>query len=54
MNGGVSASGRYPTQALENRYGVYGDMDLEHSMNGSVSATGLYPSQEIEDAVANR
>lgn len=54
MNGGVSSSGQYPTQALEDRFGVYDATDLEPAMNGSVSASGLYPSQEIEDAVARR
>ncbi len=46
VNGGVSASGSYPTQALEDEYGPYG---LEPSINGQVSATGLYPTQALED-----
>ncbi len=53
INGGVSVSGLYPSQALENRYGTFDDLDLEPTLNGDVSASGLFPDQEIEEA-ANR
>lgn len=50
INGGVSASGLYPSQALENRFGTFNDSDLEPTLNGGVSASGLFPDQEMEEA----
>jgi len=52
-NGGVSASGLFPNQELEDRYGTFAEQDLEPTLNGAVSASGLYPTQEMEDAAAN-
>ena len=56
LNGGVSASGLFPTQDLEDRYGVraapgleYDERNLEPAFNGDVSASGLFPTQEAED-----
>jgi hypothetical protein len=61
INGSVSASGRFPTQALEERYGQspvleleFRQRELEPALNGSVSRSGLFPSQELEDAAGNR
>ncbi len=51
INGGVSASGLFPNQELEDRFGTFNEDDIEPSLNGEVSASGLYPTQEIEDAV---
>ena len=53
-NGAVSASGLFPSQELENRYGTFDALDVEPSLNGAVSASGLYPTQEMEDAAANK
>jgi hypothetical protein len=49
INGGVSATGNYPSQELEDaqRYA------LEPCMNGAVSATGSYPDQSMEDSMKN-
>ena len=52
-NGGVSASGLFPNQELEDRFGTFAAQDVEPSLNGAVSASGLYPTQEMEDAVKN-
>jgi hypothetical protein len=54
LNGGVSASGLFPTQDLEDRYGSaiaspFNDIDLEPALNGGVSASGLFPTQDLED-----
>lgn len=54
LNGGVSASGLFPTQELEDRYGPaianpFNDIDLEPAVNGDVSASGLFPTQDLED-----
>ncbi|MCW8964005.1 MAG: hypothetical protein OQL16_09425 [Gammaproteobacteria bacterium] len=56
FNGGVSASGLFPTQDLEDRYGTkaaldveYHERDMEPAFNGGVSASGLFPTQEAED-----
>ncbi len=46
VNGGVSASGNYTSQEIEDQYGPYG---LEASINGGVSASGLFPTQALED-----
>ena len=56
FNGDVSASGLFPTQDLEDRYGSkaapgleYDEHNLEPAFNGNVSASGLFPTQEAED-----
>ena len=54
LNGGVSDSGLFPTQDLEDRYGhaidnPYNDIYLEPALNGGISATGLFPTQDLED-----
>lgn len=56
FNGGVSSTGLYPTQAMEDRYGLeaaqgmdYDARDIEPAYNGGVSASGLFPTQEAED-----
>jgi hypothetical protein len=51
INGGVSANGLYPTQALQDR-GESRDAELalEPCINGAVSASGNYVSQAAEDA----
>ena len=54
INGGVSASGLFPNQELEDRYGTFTEQDVEPALNGAVSASGLYPNQEMEDAAANK
>jgi len=50
INGEVSASGLYPTQADEDAARA-AEQRPEPSINGQVSASGLYPTQAIEDAV---
>jgi hypothetical protein len=47
INGQVSASGLYPTQAEEDAARARPDPSLD----GRVSASGLYPTQAVEDAV---
>ena len=49
INGQVSASGLYATQAEEDAAGKA--QRLESSLNGEVSSSGLYPTQAAEDAV---
>ena len=58
INGGVSATGLYASQAEEDRAKrlgimtnswIAGQLDLEPCINGGVSATGLYLSQRAED-----
>lgn len=56
INGTVSSSGLFPSQALENRYGAdsilhieYDEFGIEPAINGNVSASGLFPSQAMED-----
>ena len=56
LNGGVSASGLFPTQDMEDRYGLkaapgleYDEHNLEPAFNGNVSASGLFPTQDAED-----
>jgi len=60
INGAVSATGLYASQAEEDRAKrlavmnnswIAGQLDLEPCINGGVSATGLYVSQKIEDRV---
>ena len=49
INGQVSVSGLYATQAKENA--ARQAQRLESSLNGEVSTSGLYPTQAMEDAV---
>lgn len=49
VNGEVSASGLYPSQAIEDAVRASG-RSLDASLNGEVSASGLYPTQAMEDA----
>ncbi len=49
LNGEVSASGLYPSQAIEDAVRASG-RSLDASLNGEVSASGLYPTQAMEDA----
>jgi hypothetical protein len=50
INGGVSATGRYATQAEEDRQlAPRQALELEPCINGAVSARGLFPSQAAED-----
>ena len=48
VNGEVSASGRYPSQAIEDAVRAAGEHALEPSLNGEVSSDGLYPSEAIK------
>jgi hypothetical protein len=52
MNGGVSSTGLYASQAGEDRAkAAYAEAyELEPCMNGGVSASGRYASQVEEDA----
>jgi hypothetical protein len=50
INGQVSASGLYPSQAEEDAARA-AERQPEPSLDGQVSASGLYPTQAIEDAV---
>jgi hypothetical protein len=63
INGGVSATGLYASQAEENQAKQFaivknsriaGGLDLEPCINSGVSATGLYVSQRAEDQVKER
>ncbi len=55
INGGVSASGNYPTQAAEDLAKSYRtesqvtNLDYEPCVNGGVSSSGRYTSQIMED-----
>ena len=55
INGGVSASGTYPTQAAEDlakarqEQSDLGDLAYEPCINGGVSSSGRYSSQIMED-----
>jgi hypothetical protein len=53
LNGEVSASGLYPTQAIEDRVRASGQ-SLDAGQNGEVSASGLYPTQAMEDSALVR
>jgi|GEM_PF-4645339 len=60
LSGGVSSSGLFPSQAMEERYGLeaapgleYKERDLEPAFNGGVSASGLFPTQEAEDKASD-
>lgn len=59
INGGVSSSGLYETQALEEASSIslasvltsYDEnIDLEPCIDGGVSASGLYETQALEEA----
>jgi hypothetical protein len=51
INGGVSASGLFPSQELEDAYlAELAAEELEPCINGDVSETGLFVSQVEEDA----
>jgi hypothetical protein len=54
INGGVSATGLFASQAAEDRYlaaqrRYRQALELEPCINGSVSATGLFASQAAEN-----
>ena len=60
LNGAVSATGLYASQAEEDRAKrlgimtnswIAGQLDLEPCINGGVSATGLHVSEKVEDRV---
>ena len=57
INGGVSASGSYATQAAENLANLsqqaqaLAALEYEPCVNGGVSSSGLYVSQTMEDAM---
>jgi hypothetical protein len=48
VNGEVSTSGLYPTQAVEDAVLTAGENALEPAINGAVSDDGLYPSQGMK------
>ncbi|MGB5649458.1 MAG: hypothetical protein WBM59_05195 [Sedimenticolaceae bacterium] len=51
INGGVSATGMFATQAEEDAYLVERQaLELEPCINGDVSANGLFADQNTEDA----
>jgi hypothetical protein len=51
INGGVSASGLFPSQKQEDAYlAKLAAEELEPCINGDVSETGLFASQAEEDA----
>lgn len=57
INGGVSATGMFPSQAEEDRYLAdlrEIELDLEPCINGGVSASGLFATQAEEDLMAGR
>ena len=59
IDGGVSATGLYASQAQEDRLlaerrALETELDLEPCMDGGVSATGNYASQAEEDMVQYR
>lgn len=63
INGGVSATGLFASQAEEDRYlaqqrryerNYLQALELEPCINGGVSATGLFASQAEEDAAMRR
>jgi hypothetical protein len=47
VNGEVSASGLYPSQAVEDAVLAAGVSALEPALNGEVSSDGLYPSEAM-------
>ena len=57
INGGVSASGLYPTQAAEDlatsreAESEAGKLAYEPCVNGGVSSSGRYASQSMEDVM---
>lgn len=51
INGGVSATGMFASQAEEDAYlGARQALDLEPCINGDVSANGLFVDQGTQDA----
>ncbi len=55
INGGVSASGLFASQAEEDAYlAELAAEALEPCINGGVSANGLFASQTEEDALRSR
>jgi hypothetical protein len=51
INGGVSATGMFATQAEEDAYFLERQaLELEPCINGDVSANGLFASQNAQDA----
>ena len=63
INGGVSETGLYASQAEENQAKqlgimknsrIAGELDFEPCINGGISATGLYVSQKAEDLARKR
>jgi hypothetical protein len=55
INGGVSASGLFASQAAEDRYHAERlALELEPCINGSVSASGRFASQAEENEWINR
>ena len=52
LNGEVSATGLFPSQAAEDAHhrASASTNALEPAINGEVSASGLYPTQALEDA----
>jgi hypothetical protein len=55
INGGVSASGLFASQAKEDAYlAALAAEALEPCINGGVSANGLFASQTEEDAFSSR
>ena len=47
VNGQIPASGRYPTQAIEDPVLAGGENALEPPLNGQVSSVGLYTSEAL-------
>ena len=55
INGGVSATGMFASQAEEDRYfAARSALELELCINGGVSASGRFASQREEDLRACR
>ena len=55
INGGVSASGLFPSQEQEDAYlAELAGEELEPCMNGDVSESGLFATQAEEDALIGR
>jgi hypothetical protein len=55
INGGVSATGMFASQAEEDRYfAERRALELEPCVNGGVSATGMFASQAEEDEWLSR
>ena len=55
INGGVSASGLFPSQEQEDAYlAMLAAEELEPCINGDVSESGLFATQAEEDALVGR